>query len=204
MFHDALGALEPARHVLRWYPRDVWLYLLSNQWQRIGQEAPFMARCGDVGDELGSRLVAARLVRELMRLCFLIEQQYAPYIKWLGTAFAHLQCYPTLSPFFTRALDAQDWRVREQHLSAAYLHVMQMHNGLGLTPPQEVRVEPFHSRPYLVSQSGSFVTALKAAIQSPVVRGWPADIGSVDQFIDSTDILDAPARCRKLGAIYTE
>jgi hypothetical protein len=51
-----------------------------------------MARCGDVGDELGSRLVAARLIEELMRLCFLMEKQYWPYAKWFGTAFSKLAC----------------------------------------------------------------------------------------------------------------
>jgi hypothetical protein len=45
-------------------------------------------RCAEVGDELGSRVVAARLVREVMHLAFLLEQQYLPYSKWLGTAFA--------------------------------------------------------------------------------------------------------------------
>src|SRR3972149_1449254 len=87
VFHDGLGQLKPVRARLRYYPRDVWLYLLATQWRRISQEEPFMGRCAQVGDELGSRLVAARLVRDLMRLCFLMERQYAPYIKWLGTAF---------------------------------------------------------------------------------------------------------------------
>jgi hypothetical protein len=45
-----------------------------------------MARCGDVGDELGSRLVAARLIEELM------QKQYWPYAKWFGTAFSKLAC----------------------------------------------------------------------------------------------------------------
>ena len=33
---------------LSYYPNDVWLYLLSTQWQRIAQEEPFMGRCGYV------------------------------------------------------------------------------------------------------------------------------------------------------------
>ena len=38
----------------------------------------------------GRRCIAARLARDLMRLCFLIERRYAPYSKWFGTAFAEL------------------------------------------------------------------------------------------------------------------
>ena len=202
VFHDGLGQLEPAQQALRWYPRDVWLYLMANQWQRISQEEPFMARCGDVGDELGSRLVAARLVRELMRLCFMIEREYAPYIKWLGTAFTRLHCAEKLSPILSNVLSAGDWHAREEHLSAVYTSMAQMHNELGITPTQDTQVVPFHSRPYLVSQSGRCVEALHAAIRSPEVRNLPPHVGSVDQFVDSTDILDAPERCRRLKVIY--
>ena len=68
VFHDGLGQLGPIRARLRYYPDDVWLYFLAAQWRRIAQEEAFMGRCGQVGDDLGSRLIAARLVRDLMHL----------------------------------------------------------------------------------------------------------------------------------------
>ena len=49
---------------LAWYPDDVWLWLLACQWRRIDQEEPFVGRTAEVGDELGSRVIAARLVRD--------------------------------------------------------------------------------------------------------------------------------------------
>ena len=70
--------------------RDVWLYVLACQWQRIGQEEAFPGRCAEAGDELGSVVVTARLARDLMRLCLLMGRCYPPYSKWLGTAFARL------------------------------------------------------------------------------------------------------------------
>jgi len=42
--------------------------VLACQWRRISQEEPFVGRCDEVVDELGSAVVAARLVRDLMRL----------------------------------------------------------------------------------------------------------------------------------------
>jgi len=39
---------------------------------------------------LTHRYIWARLVRDAMMLCFLMERRYAPYIKWLGTAFAQI------------------------------------------------------------------------------------------------------------------
>ncbi len=93
VFHDGLGELEPARHALAWYPDDVWLWLVACQWRRIDQEEPFVGRTAEVGDELGSRILAVRLARDAMRLCFLQERTYAPYSKWLGTAFSRLDAH---------------------------------------------------------------------------------------------------------------
>jgi hypothetical protein len=90
VFHDGLGELGPVRAALDWYPDEVWLWLTACQWRRIDQEEAFVGRTAEVGDELGSRVIAARLVRELMRLCFLFERRYAPYSKWLGSAFRGL------------------------------------------------------------------------------------------------------------------
>jgi hypothetical protein len=202
--HDGLGRLEPIRDKLRYYPHDVWLYLLASQWQRISQDEPFMGRTGDVGDDLGSRLVAARLVRDLMRLCFLMERAYPPYIKWFGTAFARLECAAELGPILERVLRAEDWKQREQHLSLAYAAVARMHNALAITEPQPTQVETFFDRPYLVIQSGRFVDAIRAAIADEQVRRLPEHLGSVDQFVDSTDVLERDARLARLRAMYEE
>jgi Domain of unknown function (DUF4037) len=94
VFHDGLGELEPVRARLTYYPPDVWRYLLAAQWTRISQQEAFVGRAGEVGDDVGSALIAAALVRDLMGLCFLLERRYAPYSKWFGTAFAELGCAP--------------------------------------------------------------------------------------------------------------
>ena len=49
VFHDGLE-LNKIRKKLKYYPKDVWLYLLACQWHRIEQEEPSMARCGGLGD----------------------------------------------------------------------------------------------------------------------------------------------------------
>jgi len=179
----------------------VWLYLLANQWRKIDQEEPFMGRCGDVGDELGSHWVAARLVGELMRLCFLIERVYAPYTKWFGTGFARLACAPEMTPWLQKALNGTDWQMREQALSRAYMQAAEMTNALGLAAPLEGIVSSFHGRPYQVIHSGRFFEALYQQIQSPMMRSLPRAIGAVWQFVDSTDVLDDIDACRRLASI---
>jgi hypothetical protein len=202
IFQDDPGLLTDVVERLRWYPHEIWLYMLANQWRRIDQEEPFMARCGDVGDEAGSRLVATRQVDELMRLCFLMERQYMPYYKWLGTAFNRLDCSVELNPIFQSVFNSQTWRERETHLSEAYLVVMKMHNALGLTPFIEPEITPFFNRPYLVPHAGRFSDALHEAIQSEFLRDLPRDLGALSQFVNSTDILSNPEVCRKLKLVY--
>jgi hypothetical protein len=201
VFHDGWGELTDLRARLAYYPRDLWLYLMAAQWRRVDQLEPFVGRTGDVGDETGSMLIAASIIRDLMRLCFLIERRYAPYSKWFGTAFARLAFGPGLVPLFQDVLKADHWRRREAQLAAAYAAVIALHNGLGVTPPMETTVSPFYNRPYLVPRSGTIVEALLAAISEPVVGALPI-CGSVDQFSDSTDLLDAPVVRGRLRALY--
>ena len=204
VYHDGLNVLEPMRRKLAYYPHDLWLYLLSAQWQRIGQEEPFVGRAGTVGDDLGSAVIAARLVRDLMRLCLLMERQYAPYPKWFGTAFARLNCATALTPILHGVLRAATWQEREKHLSAAYEIGAAMHNDLGITAPVPARVSRFWGRPFWVIHGDKIARVIWDVIQDQEVKRLPFGLGKVDQYVDSTDILSDPGRCRRLGALYTE
>lgn len=202
VFYDGLGELLSRRERLAYYPRDVWLYLMACQWGRIGQEEAFLGRAGDVGDELGSAIVASRLVRGLMRLCFLIERQYAPYTKWFGTAFGRLACGPHLAPVLRSVLSSTTWPEREGQLARAYAIVAEMHNALGITPPLPTTVSRFHDRPYLVIHAETFDAAIRAAIADETVRAIPARFGAIDQWVDSTDVLSYPRVYRNLDIMY--
>jgi len=188
VFHDGPGELTRVRARLAWYPRDVWLYLLACQWQRIGQEEAFPGRCVEAGDNLGSVIVAARLARDLMRLCLLMHRRYPPYSKWLGTAFARIPGLADLGGSLGAAISAGDWPTREQHLCRAYEKAASLHNELGLTPPLDTRVRGFYERPYQVIDAARFTAALREAITDPQVRNLPLT-GAIDQFTDSTDAI---------------
>lgn len=60
VYHDGLEELEPLRRDLAWYPDDVWRWLVACQWKRVENEEAFVGRAAEVGDELGSRIVADR------------------------------------------------------------------------------------------------------------------------------------------------
>jgi hypothetical protein len=200
VFHDGLAQLEPVRRMLAWYPDDVWRYLLACQWRRVAQEEPFAGRCAEVGDELGSRVVTARLVGDLMRLALLVERRYPPYTKWLGTAFAGLRAASTLQPLLTGALAATTWPAREEALCGAYELLARAHNDLGLAPAVDPTVRLFHDRPFRVLDADRFGTALRSAITDADVLALPPQVGGVDQFIDSTDVLTDAAAARATAA----
>ncbi|MBN1427017.1 MAG: DUF4037 domain-containing protein [Anaerolineae bacterium] len=183
--------LQEARRRFEYYPHDVWLYMLAAGWTRIGQEEHLMGRAGIAGDEIGSSLIAARLVRDLMQLCFLMEKRYAPYAKWFGTAFAQLASAEDLAPILQKSLTAADWTERERHLVSAYELVATRHNVLGITEPLNVKASYFFERPFLVIGGERFAQAICAQVVDPVVKQIASRrlIGSIDQFSDSTDIL---------------
>ena len=204
VYHDGLGTLRKIRQKLRYYPDDVWRYLLASQWNRISQEEAFVGRCGDVGDELGSRLIASRLIKDLMKLCFLMEKCYAPYNKWFGAAFARLGCAATLSPMFESILLAQSWKERERYLSMAYEFVANMHNALGITEPLDPKVSPYYGRPYLVIRADRFAEAIKASIQNEDIQDMDELIGSVDQFIDCTELVSNSTMFRRIPGLFRD
>jgi hypothetical protein len=183
VFHDGVGELTTARERLRWYPQDVWRYVLACQWQHIAQEEAFVGRCRELGDEPGAAVVAARLARDLMRLRLLMRRRYPPYSKWLGSAFGRLGPHGLTPPF------------TEEVLARAYVEAAEAHNALGLTAPLEATTRPYHSRPFQVIHAGRFAAALLAGVTDPEVRALPA-VGAIDQFADSTDLTGDAARCR--------
>jgi hypothetical protein len=201
VFHDDVGELTAVREALAWYPDEVWLWLLACQWRRIDQEEPFVGRTAEVGDDLGSRVVAARLVRDLMRLSFLLERRYAPYSKWLGSAFAKLNAHAEIATPLANALAAADYDQREAALVTAVEALAARHNALGLTSPVETSVRLFHGRPFRVLGSSRFVDACLARVADPWLQSLPL-VGAIDQFADSTDVLSDPQQFRELRDVY--
>lgn len=201
VFFDGLGELEKVRDKFSYFPSDVWLYLLASQWRKISEEEAFVGRAGDVGDELGSQIIAARLLKEIMKLCFLIERQYAPYSKWFGTAFTRLVCAKRLEPIFQEVLYAKKWKQREVALSQAYEALAEMHNDLKITQPMSTKVSTYHDRPYLVIHGDQFAAEITKGISDPFLMKL-RQIGSIDQFVDCTEILNDSGLAKKLKIVF--
>lgn len=217
VYYDGLG-FEEVRRRFAYYPKEVQLYLLAAQWQLISQEEAFVGRTYGVGDDLGSRIITARQVDRIMRLCFIMEKRYAPYSKWYGSAFKRLECYPKMGPLLENAIRAEDYPEREKWLAQAYSLAAEMHNALGITPPVDTSVrtfsgwhqlnqgvsylppgDPRDTRPYLVIFAERIVEAIYASIKDPQVLAILPQIGSVNQFfVESSNALQSVELCRRL------
>ncbi|MFI5907713.1 DUF4037 domain-containing protein [Dactylosporangium sp. NPDC051541] len=189
VYHDDTGDLTRLRTNLTWYPDPVWKRILAAQWARISQEEAFPGRAAELGDDLGSRIVTARLARDVMRLCLLLARRYPPYSKWLGTAFAALPDAAPIGTALTRALQADDADERQAALADAYELAGAWQNRLGLTEPVDATRRPYFDRPFPVIDATRFADALAPGATRT---------GAIDQFLDSTDVLGDPALTRGL------
>jgi hypothetical protein len=191
VFHDPRGDIGAVRDRLRWYPADLWRHVLACQWQRIAEEEPFPARAAEAGDDLGARVSAARLARDVGRLLLLLTRRWPPYGKWLMTA---LRADPAAQHLHT-AVRAGDAREREDALCTALEIAAARQAALGLAAAPPGGRRSFFDRPYPVIGGARFADALRAAIDDPAVRDLPP-AGTVDQITDSTTVLTDPGRCR--------
>ncbi|MBW6473974.1 MAG: DUF4037 domain-containing protein [Anaerolineaceae bacterium] len=217
VFHDDLG-LEEVRKKFSWYPQDVWLYLMASQWAQLAEIEAFVGRTWQLGDQLVSQLVATQIVEYLIKLCFLMERRYAPYAKWLGTAFKELHCYSDMQPLLNGILSMSDYPMREPWLVKAYTLVAELYNALQITQPIDVGTrtysgwhvynaeqrelaldDPKNTRPHQVLFAGRFVDAIRAQIRDPEVLALRPNLGSVSQFLrESCPAVQSTAFCRGL------
>jgi hypothetical protein len=207
------------RSLFAYYPTNTWLYLMASVWSRIENEGHLMSRAGSVGDDLGSSIIASRVVRDLMSLCFLLERRYAPYPKWFGSAFNLLalssitqtvetDLYPgikeevnretvSLAEALQHVLHASSWREREWWLGVSYGIIATQHNTLNITPRHQLRTHliPFHSRPFLVMSLGEISEAILGEISEPELRTLLTPkqrvlIGGIDHFCDNCNLIE--------------
>jgi hypothetical protein len=188
VYYDGLKDLKIAREKFSYYPENVWLYLLKQQWFILGEESPFPGRAAEINDEIGAHILAINQVSKLMKLCFLIEKQYAPYSKWFFSAFRKLNSADTLLPLIKKIITAKEWLEKEKYLTKAYTIVAQMHNDLKITEPIDINVMTFHNRPYLIINWDDFIQKIDEKIPdtSPLKK---FKLGSIDQITKETYIL---------------
>lgn len=201
LFHDDLK-VEVIRKKLNYYPHDVWLALLAAEWARISDEVAFIGRCAQLQEELGSQLITGRLVRSIMKLCFLMEKQYPPYSKWFGTAFKALKCSKNFQPLLTRLFRTTDLWKRNDLLNQAYEKLGRMHDKLKITKPLKLKAKDNYQRDYKFVAVSAVPEAICKKIRSKEVKQLEYRTGAIDQFVDSCRILEDPVLQERLENLF--
>lgn len=199
-FVDDLGFAQRLASIM-FYPEDVARYLIASQWSLIGEEQAFVTRTGARGDEIGARVIAARMVERLMRLCFLYCGHYAPYSKWFGTAFSRLDIDGAIRNEFAATLAANDVASREAHLVAAQLLVVELHNQSGYLPPLSAQAQTYFSRPIQVIRADAIAGAIAEQLAGSPLAPLPL-IGTLSQFGNFTAISDGPVHRHAVRRLY--
>lgn len=198
VFSDTTGELTALRRSLRWYPEEIWRYVVACDWARIGEELPLLGRAGQRGDDLGSRVIAARMVDVCMHLAFLLERQWAPYSKWRGTLLRRLQCGDQVAAPLVEVMGAASWRERQAALARSLDVLLRLQRSAGL-PAAEPAAVAFWDRPF-VQPNPRIVETLREGISSPEVLALVPGRGSVEQRTDNVAILtDVAARRALVG-----
>ena len=191
VFVDTVGELTAVRERLAWYPDDLWRYVVATDWARIAQELPFIGRVAERGDDLGSRVITARLVEAAMHLAHVLERRWLPYAKWAGTSLIRLPRAGSVVELLQRSLETNYWRTREEGLVSALRMLHQLQADIGL-PAVDDPVEPFFDRPYRGIRD-EVVTRLENSMTDHEVRALPRGVGSAEQWIHNVDVLVDPA-----------
>jgi hypothetical protein len=193
VFHDDIG-LEAIREKLAWYPNDIWIYLLASTWHRIGIDERYTGRAGSVGDNVGSMIIAMRLLRDIIRLCFLLERKYAPYSKWLGSAFLQLDCAGELHPIMNDIVGTADWKEREKLFVKIYIILVSLQNETGLSPRIVNEPHLFIRRPYTIVGGNSIASILQKEIKDEGMRRLSERwlVGNIDLITDNHAFDDDP------------
>ena len=191
VFFDNSGELTHAREILHYYPDSIWKLRIIAQWNRIAQEIAFVGRIGDLGDELGSRIEASRLVRYIMQMAFMLAKKFIPYEKWFGIAFSQLPIATKLKPILLDVLKENQWERREKLLVEAYLLLAREHIQLGLIPNLEIKAIKYYNRPQLIIPTQKIIRELVKGIDARYKDIRYQTFGTINQFIDSSNLLDS-------------
>lgn len=201
IFHDKIG-LQKIQDKLHYYPKDVWLYLLASEWTKIAEEEAFIGRCHETADHIGVQIIVARLVESIMRLVFMMKQEYVPYSKWFGTAFSKLTNTKKLQHHLKQLLTANSLQAKEKSLSKIYHIIGKQHNALKITKKLDSNMRPFHDRPYLVIHADRYADAIMEQIKNKQILNIGGTIGSTNQITNNVKVLSNNEILWKMTNLY--
>jgi len=199
VFADETGDLTRIRTTLRQYPDDVRRHIVAVGWQQIAEELPLLGRAAQVGDDLGSRIIAGRIAGTVVHLAFVLARVWMPYAKWSGTLLRRLPGSAALTGALEAALRAPDGTERQDLLSAALDALLDLQRSSGLPAPAPA-TEAFWDRPFRHPRA-EIIDRVREGITDADVAALPSGRGCIEQRTSNVALLTDPAARRALVAV---
>ena len=171
IFYEPVPLVAPLRGRFAYYPENVWYKRLSFAFFQL-QAAGNAARMARRGDAVACRFYVTCLLRNVMRVCFLLRRRYAPYHKWLFQAFQRL---PGMPADLIRQIEGLSIHMElatvEEDMDRILDTVGELANGAGLIDAQPLRRKsPFTWTDF---NCYGFMEAFHRKIQGPLATTNP-------------------------------
>lgn len=118
MFHDPLGEFSARKAAFSLYPHDARLKVIAELCTNIWYyaEHKFCYRFVNRKDPQVMQIFTGHFLESVMRLCFLLHNDYAPHWHWLPREFRKLPEAKTLTPELDRFIESDNMEERKQTL----------------------------------------------------------------------------------------
>ncbi len=188
IFIDGFGKITELRKKMQYYPPIIKYINLLGEWNAIASEIAFIGRTRMLYDELGTHLITCRIINRLMRIGFILENQYTPYAKWIGSKFYYLPIAREVHSLFQQIIVSAEWEERENTLIECYLIYAREMKKSGLIS-KEIEEKFYYSRPQKVINVEDIISDLKTKINNEMADKYKW--GSLNQIIAITDTIDS-------------
>jgi hypothetical protein len=162
-------------------------YVLAAGWDCLARHVPVHGRTHERGQHLQSRLLAAAMATELIRLAFAVCRSWTPYEKWVEALFRRLPVAAALTDPLETLMGAPDWPAREDALTRAVDVLLAAQRERGLPTPRAGTV-PFYDRSQRMI-SPEVTALLLDDVTDPAVTALPPRLGTIEQWAVRHDVV---------------
>jgi hypothetical protein len=99
-------------------------------------------------------------------------------------------------------ISSSAWKEREGHLARAFAVIARLHNALQITRPVPEEVSRYFNRPYFVFEAPELVGDIVNSFTDEEVKAIKHGLGSVNQFVDSTNEVSKNSLANMLKTLY--
>lgn len=109
VFHDPLGEFSSRQEIFKYYPRNIWLSRVTEQTFYVWHygQYNFLDRLTHRKDAVAIAICLGTFIQSTMKLCMILNEDFAPYWKWLPAEFRKQPNVTELATWLSELATAQ-------------------------------------------------------------------------------------------------